>query len=78
MSAEDAALLRQARAAALKSRRGVLAEFDALAGTEPRQLLGRISRLLALPVLETADMLAMEGVFDRLPLSRAMQRHCVL
>ncbi|HMA48441.1 MAG TPA: GspE/PulE family protein [Magnetospirillaceae bacterium] len=78
MSAEDAALLRQARATALKSRRGVLAEFDALAGTEPRQLLARISRLLALPVLETADMLAMEGVFDRLPLSRAMQRHCVL
>jgi general secretion pathway protein E len=78
MSAEDAALLRQARAASFKSRRGVLAEFDALAGTEPRQLLARISRLLALPVLETADMLAMEGVFDRLPLSKAMQRHCVL
>ena len=78
MSAEDAALLRQARAASLTSRRGVLAEFDALAGTEPRQLLGRISRLLGLPVLETADMLAMEGVFDRLPLSKAMQRHCVL
>ena len=78
MSVEDAALLRQARAASLKSRRGVLAEFDALAGTEPRQLLARISRLLALPVLETADMLAMEGVFDRLPLSKAMQRHCVL
>jgi len=78
MSAEDTALLRQARAASLKSRRGVLAEFDALAGTEPRQLLARISRLLALPVLETADMLVMEGVFDRLPLSKAMQRHCVL
>jgi len=78
MSAEDAALLRQARAASLRSRRGVLAEFDALTGLEPRQLLARLSRLLGLPVLETADMLAMEGAFDRLPLSKAMQRHCVL
>jgi general secretion pathway protein E len=78
MTGGDAALLRQARAASLRSRRGVLAEFDALAGVEPRQLLARLSALLGLPVLETADMLAMEGAFDRLPLSKAMQRHCVL
>ncbi len=78
MNGEDAVLLRQARAASLRSRRGVLAEFDALAGVEPRQLLARLSALLGLPVLETADMLAMEGAFDRLPLSKAMQRHCAL
>ena len=74
----DLQLLRQARDAAARSRRGVLAEFEALAGVEPRQLLRRLSLMLGLPVMETADMLAREAALDRLPLSRAMQRDCAL
>lgn len=74
----DIQLLRQARDAAARSRRGVLAELEALAGVEPRQLLRRLSLMLGLPVMETADMLAREAALDRLPLSRAMQRDCAL
>ncbi|TWB41020.1 GspE/PulE family protein [Nitrospirillum pindoramense] len=74
---EDAALLRRARAAA-RGGRGILGEFDALAGGDPRQRLARLGRLLSLPVLGTADMLAMGDALDLLPLSRAMQRHTAL
>jgi len=75
---DDARLLRQAREASARSRRGVLAELEALTGAEPRLLLRRLSRLVGPPVLETAEMLAQEAALDRLPLSRAMQRHCAL
>ncbi|WP_044562809.1 hypothetical protein, partial [Azospirillum sp. B4] len=75
---DDEALLRQARQAALRSRRGILVEFDSLAGGEPRQRLQRLGQLLGLPVLETAAMLALTPALDRLPLPRAMQRHCAL
>ncbi|ASG25225.1 GspE/PulE family protein [Nitrospirillum viridazoti] len=75
---DDEALLRQARRAALTSRRGTLAEFDALAGGEPRQRLHRLGRVLDLPVLETAAMLVLTPALDLLPLPRAMQRHCAL
>ncbi|TWB64028.1 GspE/PulE family protein [Nitrospirillum viridazoti] len=78
LSLDDETLLRQARRAALTSRRGTLAEFDTLAGGEPRQRLHRLGQVLDLPVLETAAMLAMTPALDLLPLPRAMQRHCAL
>ncbi|TWB13728.1 general secretion pathway protein E [Nitrospirillum amazonense] len=78
LTLDDKALLRRARQAALTSRRGILAEFDTLAGGEPRQRLHRLGQVLGLPVLETAAMLAMTPALDLLPLPRAMQRHCAL
>ncbi|TWB29793.1 GspE/PulE family protein [Nitrospirillum bahiense] len=78
LSLDDETLLRQARQAALRSRRGTLAEFNALAGGEPRQRLHRLGRVLDLPVLETAAMLVLTPALDLVPLPRAMQRHCAL
>lgn len=74
----DAGLLGKARALAAQSRRTVAAEIETLTGAEPRQVVQAIAALLALPVAETAQMLAWTPAFDLLPLPKAMQRHCVL
>jgi general secretion pathway protein E len=74
----DAALLQQARALAQLSNRSVIAELEGLCAADPRQLIQAIADLFALPVAQTADMLALSPAFDLLPLSRAMQRHCAL
>ncbi|BFG79485.1 GspE/PulE family protein [Paraburkholderia terrae] len=74
----DADLLARARAAASATQRHVVAELETLTGVEPRQLLQALAQLLDMRVIETADMLALTPAFDRVPLSRAMQRRCVL
>jgi general secretion pathway protein E len=71
-------LLYSARLNAEKSRRSVIEELEGLTGGEPRQLVRTVAEVFGLQVLETADMLAFAPAFDLLPLSRAMQRHCVL
>lgn len=74
----DAAVLRQARALAAQSQRSGMLELEVLTGGEPRQLVQAVAELFGVPVLETAAMLALFPAFDLLPLSQAMQRHCVL
>lgn len=74
----DAALLARARAAAAATQRHLVVELEALTGIEPRQLLQALAQLLDMRVIETADMLTLQPAFDRVPLSRAMQRRCVL
>ena len=74
----DAALLQRARRQAQASHRPLLAELEALSGFEPRTLVQSLAAHFAMPVIETADMLAMTPAFDLLPLPKAMQRHCVL
>jgi general secretion pathway protein E len=74
----DAALLARARAAAAATQRHLVVELEALTGAEPRQLLQALAQMLDMRVIETADMLALKPAFDRVPLSRAMQRRCVL
>ncbi|AUT74973.1 GspE/PulE family protein [Paraburkholderia hospita] len=74
----DADLLARARAAAAATQRHIVAELETLTGVEPRQLLQALAQLLDMRVIETADMLALKPAFDRVPLSRAMQRRCVL
>ncbi|SKC97815.1 GspE/PulE family protein [Paraburkholderia hospita] len=74
----DADLLARARAAASATQRHIVAELETLTGVEPRQLLQALAQLLDMRVIETADMLALKPAFDRVPLSRAMQRRCVL
>jgi general secretion pathway protein E len=75
---KDEGLVRLARDAAARSRRGVVAELEALTGDEPRQALGRIASVLNLQILETAEMLAMSAALELLPLSKALQRNCAL
>jgi general secretion pathway protein E len=74
----DPALLAKARAQAAVSRRGLVAELEGLSGLEPRHIVRELAAPFALPVMETAAMLAQSPAFDLLPLAQAMSRHCVL
>ncbi|MES2534452.1 MAG: GspE/PulE family protein [Pseudomonadota bacterium] len=71
-------LLQQARVLARQSGRSVISGLETLTALDPRELVQAIAQPFDLPVVETADMLALTPAFDLLPLSRAMQRHCVL
>ena len=74
----DAAALQQARRHAIASGRPLMAELQEATGGEPRTLLRQLAAHFDLPVMETPQMLAARPAFDLLPLSRAMQRGCVL
>ncbi|HYD82017.1 MAG TPA: GspE/PulE family protein [Paucimonas sp.] len=74
----DAELIAQARAQAARSQRSTIAELESLTGAEPRKVVRSAAALFGMPVLETAHMLACQPAFDLLPLSKAMQRHCIL
>jgi general secretion pathway protein E len=74
----DANLLSKARAQCALSKRSLVEELEELSGIEPRMAVRALAQPFGLAVLETADMLAFEPAFDRLPLSQAMARHCVL
>ena len=74
----DAALLGRARELAVTSRRPMLEELEELTGSDSRSLTQAAATLFSLPVAETAHMLTWQPAFDLLPLSRAMQRHCLL
>lgn len=74
----DAALLQRARLLASKAQRSVVDELEGLTGQDPRILAQVIATAFQLEVVETSFMLALTPAFDLLPLSKAMQRHCVL
>lgn len=74
----DMALLARARAAAAVSRRGLVAELEALSGRDPRALVRELAAPFALEVIETGDMLALVPAFELLPLAQALSRHCAL
>jgi len=74
----DPAILQQARALAKQSQRPLMVELEALTQADPRSLVQAIAAPFGLTVVGTADMLAHAPAFDLLPLSKAMQRHCVL
>ena len=63
---------------AARSKKPVLAELEVLTGLDARQLLPLVAGVFGLDVIETADMLRYLPAFDLLPLSKAMQRHCLL
>ncbi|WP_229429368.1 GspE/PulE family protein [Massilia sp. ST3] len=71
-------MLARARAQARASQRGLVAELEALTGQDARQLVRALAAPFAMPVMETADMLALAPAFDLLPLAQALSRHCVL
>ena len=74
----EASMLTRARAQAALSKRSVITELEELSGIEPRELVQTIAVLFNLPVTQTSDMLALKPAFNLLPLSKAMQHHCVL
>ncbi|HXZ10663.1 MAG TPA: type II/IV secretion system protein, partial [Paraburkholderia sp.] len=66
----DAQLLSRARAAATATQRHIVAELEALTGVDARQLMQALAQQVAMRVIETTAMLALEPAFDRVPLSR--------
>jgi general secretion pathway protein E len=74
----DPTVLQEARKRSSLSKRSLITELEALTGLEPRQLVQTIAAPFDLAVLETRDMLTFQPAFDLLPLSKALQRHCVL
>ncbi|HTD05061.1 GspE/PulE family protein [Undibacterium sp.] len=74
----DNAVLLKARAQAVQSRHNIISALQVLTGAEPRQLVHALAKPFDVAVMETADMLALAPAFELLPLSKAMQRHCVL
>ncbi|MDB5814665.1 MAG: ral secretion pathway protein GspE [Rhodocyclales bacterium] len=82
MNAREASLdleqMKRARAAALASGRPVMAELEVLSGLEARTLLGAVATHFRYRVIETAEMLDLQPVFDLVPMARAQQRSVVL
>ncbi len=74
----DPALLERARALAAASLRPVMTELEELSGGDARKLTQAVATLFGFPVAETAHMLAWQPAFDLLPLSRAIQKYCLL
>jgi general secretion pathway protein E len=74
----DAAVIQQTRTLAGQSGRSVVTELEIVTGGEPRQIVYAVAALFDMPMVETAQMLAWTPAFELLPLSKAMQRHCVL
>jgi general secretion pathway protein E len=74
----DESVLQQARELALKSQRPIVTELQILTAIDPRQLVRSLAQIFDLDAMETVDMLGLVPAFDLFPLSRALQRHCVL
>ncbi len=74
----DAALVQRARALARASGRDLVVELEQLTGLGQRELVFALAAPFAMEVFETAGMLALTPMFELMPLSKAMQRHCVL
>lgn len=71
-------LVQSARMASTKTQRHIVTELEALTARDPREIVQLLSLPFGLPVMETVDMLACSPAFDLLPLSKSIQRHCVL
>lgn len=74
----DAVLLQRARALAAQSRCGVISALEQLTALEPRSLMQAVATSFGLVTLGTTDLQELIPAFDRLPLSKAMQRGCVI
>ncbi|WP_408057960.1 GspE/PulE family protein [Undibacterium flavidum] len=71
-------LLQRARQNALLNDCNLVTELELITNLCPRELVKKLAKPFGLNVLETAEMLSHSAVFELLPLSKAMQKHCVL
>ncbi|MCA1323580.1 GspE/PulE family protein [Herbaspirillum sp. alder98] len=74
----DPGMLARARAVAAQSGKTILNELEVASGLDPRALIAAVGLLLQLPVVEMAAMSKMQPAFDILPLSKAMQKRCLV
>jgi len=71
-------VIRDARHNAAKSGRRVIVELEELARMEPREFIARLGRTMNFPVMTGEDLFQSKALLDRLPLSEALQRECIL
>jgi len=55
-----------------------MAELESMLELEPRDVTGLVADLFGWEVIQTSQMLRLTPAFDLLPLSKAMQRRCLL
>src|SRR5512134_3937294 len=70
--------IRDARKNAAASGRRVMAELEDLARLEPRDFIAALGRTLNFPVMPGEQLFQCSAAFDRLPLTEAMHRECIL
>jgi general secretion pathway protein E len=66
--------IREARQIAIQSGLGVMAELERLAGLDRTEFIGRLGKALNYPVLLGDELFACEALFNRVPLTEALQR----
>jgi general secretion pathway protein E len=74
----DMATVQVARDRALVSRRSPMVELAELTRLEARELAWAVAQPFGMRVVETSHMLGCQPDFQRLPLSKALQRHAAL
>ncbi|MFZ6646014.1 GspE/PulE family protein [Undibacterium sp. TJN25] len=74
----DPTALQQARARAVVSQQSIVAELQTSIDEDPRQLIHLLAEPFGLPVLEMSEMMGMTPAFNLMPLSKCMQKNCVL
>jgi general secretion pathway protein E len=72
------AMIQKAQIASKRSGRKVLSELEDIAKLDVRQVVQSVAGLLGWRVIETYEMFKLTPAFDLLPLSKAMQRNCLL
>ena len=71
-------VIRDARHNAAKSGRRVIAELEELARMEPKEFIARLGRTMNFPVMPGDELFQSKALLDRLPLSEALHRECIL
>jgi len=71
-------VIRDARRNAAKSGRRVIAELEELARMEPREFIARLGRTMNFPVMAGEDLFQSKALLDRLPISEALHRECIM
>ncbi len=74
----DPTLIQQARQNVAQTSRSILSELETLTQWDARRVAQAVAQAFGLPIIETAEMLALSPEFDLLPLSRAMQHDSVI
>jgi general secretion pathway protein E len=77
-SSLTAAEVHSARSRAQQSGRSVYAELEASSGMAPREFVKAVGHLFGMQTVETTQMYGWAPAFDRLSLTRALQKDCVL
>jgi general secretion pathway protein E len=74
----SAQIIRDARQHAAASGRKVMAELEELARLEPQEFLASLGRTLNFPVIPGEILFQSRAVLDRLPLTEALHRECIV